>query len=1019
MRRIYLVILILLVPLAVFADTEQSEDPEDSVLLLFSYHPGHLWEDSIYTTLLEGLIEILPGTEITIEYMDTKRNPYSKMEDRIYRDLSLYQPDAFSLIVAVDDNALQFLAGRGQTLFPSAPVVFCGVNDYGAVLDTLRPEHTGVISKVNLPDTLALAKTIIPSLNTVYVIVDATPTGYGNIQMIEKQRSQLRGELGLLDIQYTGEDKLTTDELLKWSSSLPDDAILLLTSWYRDKSGEYFSEKEFISRLSEVTAVPVFNLLHLRTGVLGGKVTSGAVQAQIAIEQIRQILNGTRASSIPVNEDDTAVYAIDQQRFRYWNFSEKKLPKNAVLLNPVSASSYRVTVQLLSSALLGLLLLIILLIRQSWLLNKSTGHLSRQKNELYTTLSSIGDAVISTDGESRIVFMNKVAQTMTGWTLEEAGGRPVSDILQLENGFSGEAVDNPVKQVLEKNDRVFMDANTVLISRKGQKFHISDSASPIRDPRDETLIGVIIVFRDITDTEKIQQVLQNEQRRLRDAQAMAMVGNWEYDPHKDAYWYSREVYTLVSVDPKTSDPPPVLDFMMKIFPSWAKGSDLPDELKQSYSRVKSIMTVPGENGENRILHLIARQAENPETGKLIVTGIIQDFSELSQTRAALKASQDQLRQAARMEAVGKLAGGISHEFNNLLQIILGYSQLLRDECSGKPEMEYVEPIIKTAASARNLTRQLLLFSRTEQMNMETFSMSSLIHNLLPILGRLLEENIELESSLEGDEDWVYADKRQIEQVLINLSLNSRDAMEGGGVLRISQSIHMASHSFPGLDGSIPAGEYVELTVQDSGTGINEDILPRIFDPFFTTKDKDKGTGLGLSIVYGIISQHKGYLNIETDRSRGTSFHVYLPRTGSGNAAGPEVETAGQEETHENKGLIYMAEDDPMVRQLAETMLRKNGFEIKSFVNGSELIKNLKKEHPPRDSIRLFLLDVIMPEMGGEQAFQSLRSLGYDVPVLFMSGYTEERLKNIAELKNASLIHKPFTMKDLIEKIQSF
>ncbi|MBF9015794.1 MULTISPECIES: ATP-binding protein [unclassified Oceanispirochaeta] len=1019
MRSLFLQItLLLLFSLTLLsADDDSSSEDTASIFLLFSYHPGHLWEDSIYSALLEGIQEKIPGTKITLEYMDTKRKSVEEMEESIIRDLSLFDADAFSLIVAVDDNALQFLAKQGEELFPDTPIVFCGVNDYEFVKNTLRKNHTGVISKVNLPDTLALAKKLIPSLRTVYVIVDATPTGYGNRQMVERQIQDLRGELALLDFHFLGENKLTTDELIQWSSSVSDDSILLLTSWYRDKKGNFISEKAFLSRLASETSVPVFNLLHLRSGILGGKVTSGTIQAGLAVDLIAGILDGEDAGTIPVIEDDTTVYAIDQKRFRYWKFREQDIPGESILLNPLSISSYQVTIQLLSIALFCLLFLIGLLIRQSFLLNRSTLHLSRQKNELYTTLSSIGDGVISTDTESKIVFMNKMAQNMTGWILEEAGGLHISQVLPLENGLTGEMVINPVHKVLAHNERVLMDANTVLINKKGQKIHISDSASPIRDPKDDTLIGVIVVFKDISDSEKIQQILQNEQRRLRDAQAMAMVGNWEYDPQKNSYWYSREVYTLSSVDPGIDGIPETLDFMKKIFPSWNQSTILPDELQNESSRVKSIMTIPVDDGENKILHLIARQAENPETGKQIVTGIIQDFSELSQTRAALEASQGQLRQAARMEAVGKLAGGISHEFNNLLQIILGYSQLLKDDCAGTREMEYIEPIIKTAASARNLTRQLLLFSRTENMNMENFTMSGLIHSLMPILGRLLEENIVLEPHLAAEDDWVYADKQQIEQVLINLSLNARDAMEGGGLLSIRQSIHIATHSFPGLDGYIPAGEYVELIVQDNGSGINKEILPEIFDPFFTTKDKDKGTGLGLSIVYGIIRQHQGYLNIETDRSRGTSFHIYLPRVNASQDTRKEL-SSREEDSPELKGLIFMAEDDPMVRQLAETMLRKSGFRIKSFVNGKELINALKKRRSDDETIGLFLLDVIMPEMGGVHAFNNLRSMGYDMPVLFMSGYTEERLHNIADLKDASLIHKPFTMKDLVQEIQS-
>jgi two-component system cell cycle sensor histidine kinase/response regulator CckA len=987
-----------------------------TILFLFSYHPGHDWEDDIYTTLLSGMKEQFPGVELRLEYMDSKRHPLKERVPAILTNLQNHSSSGLMLIVAVDDNALQFMAGPGKDLFPGVPLVFCGVNDYPKVQNLLTVPHTGVLSRVNLAETLALAYRLIPGLKKVFVIIDATPTGEGNRHMVEDQTYALRGQLGQLEFYYRGLNDFSTDELIEWSSTLHKDSIILLTSWYRDRLGEYIGEKALIQRLQDSTSVPVFNLLHIRPGVLGGKVTSGTVQANLVIDQIGSILSGKDPSSIPVVERDTSIFVIDQNRMNHWGLKNSRLPDEALFLNSFKeGGSYEITIQLLAASFLVVLILIITLVRQSFLLNKSSLLLSRQKNELFTTLNSIGDGVISTDCQSRVVFMNEIAQDITEWTLEEAAGQPLSLIFPLQNGVSGVSMDNPVQQVLDENQRIELASDTILVNKNGLKIHIADSASPIHDPKDNTLLGVIIVFRDITDSDEVRQILYNEQRRLRDAQAMAMVGNWEYDPEFDSYWFSREVFSLTGIDPYFKEVPESLDVMKIIFTDWKRGHPLPDILKEEDRLIKSLMTIPGREGR-LILHIMARMVKNPETGKSIVTGIIQDFSELSQTRAALKVSQEQLRQAARMEAVGKLAGGIAHEFNNLLQIILGYSQLLKEECTQPKILEYVEPILKTSASARNLTRQLLLFSRKENLDMNALSLSHLIQNLIPILRRLLEENIQLESDLQGAEDWVIADKQQIEQVLINLCLNARDAMESGGLLKIGQSIYSSIHSFLGLDGVIPAGDYVHLTIQDSGSGINEQILPEIFDPFYTTKEREKGTGLGLSIVYGIIKQHQGYLSVETDPVKGTCFHIFLPRVDPPDNRNVDMSHKDTIEPVVNT-VVYMAEDDPMVRQLTETMLRKNGFIIKSFINGKDLIEALKEKKEGSEKIDFFLLDVIMPEMGGVQAFHNLRSLGYDVPVLFMSGYTEERLKNLSDLRNAALIHKPFTMKDLIAQIQ--
>ena len=209
----------------------------------------------------------------------------------------------------------------------------------------------------------------------------------------------------------------------------------------------------------------------------------------------------------------------------------------------------------------------------------------------------------------------------------------------------------------------------------------------------------------------------------------------------------------------------------------------------------------------------------------------------------MKQSREQLRQATRMEAVGKLAGGISHEFNNLLQIILGYSQILKEGESSRFACDIADTIYKTSLNARELTRQLLLFSRKEGVEKKVLSVSELMRDLLPMLERLLEENITLESDISLKDDRIYGDARQLEQVLINLSVNARDAMSKGGILRISTGNHVLPDKIEGLEGPIPKGDFVVISVSDTGDGIDPEILPEIFDPFFTTKEKVKGTGL--------------------------------------------------------------------------------------------------------------------------------------------------------------------------------
>ena len=1002
-RRLHCSLILLLL---FFSFPLMAQQRSENILLLFSYHAGHEWEDSIYATMIQEMKQTIPGADFYLEYMDTKRNsPESRIPvvlDRMehFRDMS------FSLIFAVDDNALQFLADYGSSLFPSVPIVFCGINGYNSLKKDLPDYVTGVVSRINLADTAVLARNLIPRLKTFYILADATPTGDGNREMIRSQIGALPEILQDLSFEYVPWE-MSTAEMLQWSETLGEDEALLMTSWYRDNTGDYIGEKELISLLQQHSAVPVFNVLHIRPGLLGGKVTSGTVQAEIAVNLASRIVAGTPASAIPVIREDTSIYTIDYQRFKYWGFSNSQLPDDAMILNPTVFYEQRVLVRSIILAFLVLISLLLVLCFLVIKLRRTGAAFQMQRNELFITLSSIGDGVISTDTDGRIVFMNRVAEKLTGWPLSEVRGKEIDQAFPIHNVYTGEVVSNPVFHVLKTGRIVELANHTVLVSHDGTEYHIADSAAPIKDPGKDVIHGVVLVFRDVSDSYRMRQRLQDERRRLNDAQAMAMVGNWEYDPDRAHYWFSPEVHRLVGMNKEVAEES--LDLLKELFPNWRKGESLP--FGADNKRHSCIMRVPRDKGRTPLdFHVMARTNVQPDSKKIIVTGILQDISELSETREALRESRQQLRQAARMEAVGKLAGGISHEFNNLLQVIMGYAQLLKEEAQDEAIRSLVEPILKTASSARNLTRQLLLFSRKESSVKNNISVSELIRSIMPILDRLLEANILLESELDGQDDIIYGDRHQIEQVLINLSLNARDAMGGKGTLRITQYGVKSVSGIQGLEGEIPPGEYVVFTVADTGSGIPSRILPEIFDPFFTTKDEEKGTGLGLSIVYGIIKQHSGYIHIETEEQVGTVFQIYLPRVF------PKIDLKGKQDSSfpgkRGSGMVYIAEDDPVVRQLTETIVGGLGYKVKSFSNGKELVDFLDLYPPGKANVDLFLLDVVMPEMGGEEVYHRIRDAGYSYPVLFSSGYTREKLGDLNKLQNTRLIHKPFTKSEL-------
>jgi PAS domain S-box-containing protein len=375
--------------------------------------------------------------------------------------------------------------------------------------------------------------------------------------------------------------------------------------------------------------------------------------------------------------------------------------------------------------------------------------------------------------------------------------------------------------------------------------------------------------------------------------------------------------------------------------------------------------------------------------------------------------ENQLRQSQKMEAIGTLAGGIAHDFNNILTAIIGFGSLLEIKLAkDDPLIAYAGQILAAADRAANLTRSLLAFSRNQPIATKVVDLGSIVTGLEKMLHRLIREDIELVIVPSGKPLPVLVDAGQIDQVLINLATNARDAMPGGGRLTITIDETLLDEEFKKVHGYGASGGYARLVIADSGEGMAENVRQRIFDPFFTTKEVGKGTGLGLSVCYGIIKQHDGYINCYSEPGKGTTFRIYLPLVhGELEEAAPAAVAlpAGGTET------ILLAEDDPAVRSLTSDLLREFGYAVIEARDGEEAVA-LYREH--RDSIRLCLFDVIMPKKNGWEAFAAIVAICPDARGLFMSGYQADtvRLQDLAA-KGSGFIAKPVVPRELLSRIR--
>ncbi|NWF98838.1 MAG: PAS domain S-box protein [Nitrospirae bacterium] len=621
--------------------------------------------------------------------------------------------------------------------------------------------------------------------------------------------------------------------------------------------------------------------------------------------------------------------------------------------------------------------------------------------ELRQVFHTAADGIRLIDGNHNILRVNETFATMSGFSKEEAKGKKCYEVFPGPQCHTERC---SLKRIMNGEERIEFEAER--ISKDGRGIPCIVTATPFRSPGGE-FIGIVEDFKDITIRKKAETALKRSEEKLNAMLSsindyMIMIDKgfniiWANDVSKDTFGKNiigEKCFSVFFERAECCENQPC--FVAQVF-----SDSKPHENE---------MEITTKEGKTLYFHCTANVAlkdkEGNPSGVLVISRDITESKRLER----------QLLQAQKMEAVGQLAGGIAHDFNNILTAIVGYGHLLQTELGEHSNQEindYVDYILKSAKRAANLTHALLAFSRTQIINTKPVNINDIIIVLEKLLIRLIGEDIELITNLYKDELIVMADTTQIEQVLMNLATNARDAMPDGGTLIIKTSSANIDEEFSSTYGFGRTGNYAVISVEDTGEGMDEKTKERIFDPFFTTKEVGKGTGLGLAMVYGIVKQHDGFINVYSELGKGTTFKIYLPLIES------KIQQEHQIEQLKIKGgneTIFIIEDDFHVRDLTRKILERAGYRVLEAADGQEAVKIFNEQ---LNNIDLVILDVIMPRKNGKEVYEELKKLKPEIKVLFTSGYTSDIIHRKGIIKeNQNFILKPVSPQALLATVRS-
>ncbi len=630
-------------------------------------------------------------------------------------------------------------------------------------------------------------------------------------------------------------------------------------------------------------------------------------------------------------------------------------------------------------------------------------------------LNAVPDAVVAVNERGVIIQINSQTESLFSYTRDELIGQRL-EVLVPERHRPQHDAHREEYHRQPKIRRMGSGLDLYGRRRDGSEFPVEISLSPITNADGMIVLSVI---RDISDRKRIEAELRR--------------ANEELDRRKSRELRDHQNRLALIVD--SSQDAIIAKNLDGIITHWNKGAERMYGYTAQEIIGRSITTLAPPERKNEILEILVkiRAGERVEyfesvrvtkEGKKLhvsisvspihdADGNVVGASTIARNITAQKKIEDQLRQAQKMEAIGRLAGGLAHDFNNLLGIVTASSELLRSRI-GPENSEYIDNIRDAAKRGSALTRQLLTFSRKQPVQTLILDLNDRLRDLTKLLHPLMGDDVEIVLMARSESAIVEADPAQIDQIIVNLAVNARDAMPNGGKLIIETAVYDFDESFTRDHPAMAPGRYAMLAVSDNGVGMDEATRARIFEPFFTTKEFGKGTGLGLATVYSIVTQSGGHIWVYSEPGHGSTFKIYLPSADHKVGAKPEAKSEAAPRRREGVTLL-LAEDDVIMRGLTKKMLEEHGYKVLEAGDGQQALDQLAKSETKIDIV---LTDVVMKGMTGPELVLSLSKSHPELKAVYMSGYTGELMAHQGVNAGVKLLEKPFTRLDLLKTLDA-